>query len=956
MSSSGNGWAQLKELFHAAAEAKTPAEREFILAGAGERDPALRAEVESLLAANETTDLLEEPVFRIRPQAAPVPGARIGQRIGPYLLEALLGAGGMGEVYRAIDTRLGRSVAVKLLAPQFCCLPQFTQRLAREAQALSNLNHPNVCALYDIGQHDSADYLVMEYLEGETLADRLSRGAMPMDELLRCAIQVARGLDQAHRRDLVHRDLKPGNIMLTKTGAKLLDFGLAKPMPSALRPAPESLTAEGALVGTFRYMAPEQLEGKDADQRSDIFAFGAVLYEMATGRKAFEGSTQASVIAAIMERDPPSIGNQQPLVSAAFERVVRACLAKDPDQRWQSAHDLARQLEWIAGEQSAERPVAAPRESGQRRIAPWIIAGIALLAAGLIAGRYLPADRASVAKRIVTQIAPPPGGFNFTGQVAGTLAASPDGMKLAFVARGPGGKNMIWVRRLDATEAQVLAGTEDASFPFWCWESQYIGFFADNRLLKVVDSRGGPTRTVANVMSARGGSWAHDNTILYAPDVDTGLYRVNFAGGPAQVVTHIDREHGELTQRWPQFLPDGKHFLVYVQSSSEEKTGTYIGSLDGGPMKQVVRGGTAAVHSASGYLMWVQDDTLLAQRFNAKEQRMIGDSIPVAAPVSANIAIQRGNFAVSDNGLLAYQPGTAGQGGYALIWRDRSGRELGSVVPRSLQLWPQLSPDGRSVAVAAFDEKTGNEDIWVADTTRPVRIRLTYDAANEWGPLWSPDGSRLMYASNRGGHFRIFERDAGATKPEKEVAVLDGEFWLTSWSRDGRNVLLTSRKPEERPHWQISGMRLDGDRVPFAITHHEFNTRYPVFSPDGNWLAYQSNETGENEIYVARFPDGGERIKLSSNGGVQPRWSRDGREIYYLDREYMLMATGVSVTPAGVKVGKTEELFRLKPPGSVGYIYDISADGSRVLTPSRGGEPVPDAITLVQNWNVDLKK
>ena len=582
-----------------------------------------------------------------------------GSRLGPYEILSPLGAGGMGEVYKARDTRLERTVAVKVLPSHMSASPEVRQRFEREARTVSQLSHPHICALYDVGRENDVEYLVMEYLEGETLSDRLAKGPLPLEQTLRYGVEIADALDKAHRQGIVHRDLKPANVMITKSGVKLLDFGLAKAMAPAKPqssltslPTQQGLTQEGTILGTFQYMAPEQLEGKEADARTDIFAFGCVLYEMATGRKAFSGASHASLITAIMSTEPPPISSALPMSPPALDRVVKKCLAKDPEDRWQNASDLGSELKWIgeSGSQTGVATPVSPRRLTRERLA-WAVAILALLLAGVAVFR---SGRGTTGFAI-----PMRSSIILTDKSAlRSIALSPDGTRLAFVARDSAGKNLLWIRPLDSLAAQPLLGTENPSFPFWSPDGRSLGFFADGKLRRI-DASGGPPRTLGDAPVPRGGSWSREGVILFSPVVDGPLYRVSASGGLATAVTQLDRSRGESTHRWPFFLPDGRHFLYLVASfgSGEEKErmGIYVRSLDSKEERLIVVAKSTLAYAAPGFVLFRRERHLVAQPFDARSLRITGDPFLVAENIQYFPQTSGALFSVSENGLLVYQ-------------------------------------------------------------------------------------------------------------------------------------------------------------------------------------------------------------------------------------------------------------------------------------------------------------
>jgi Tol biopolymer transport system component len=881
-----------------------------------------------------------------------------GSRLGPYEILAPLGAGGMGEVYRARDTRLERTVAVKVLSPQLSASPESRQRFDREAKTISQLSHPHICALHDVGHQDGVDYLVMEYLEGETLSDRLVKGALPLEQTLKYGQQIADALDKAHRQGIVHRDLKPSNVMLTKSGVKLLDFGLAKTFetPAAKGsltslPTQQGLTHEGTILGTFQYMAPEQLEGRDADARTDIFALGAVLYEMATGEKAFSGATQASLIGAILHTEPAPISSVQPMTPPGLERVVRTCLAKDPEERWQSAADIKRELCWV--EEGSSAGVAAPglpRRSA--RLFPWAFAAVALLVSGAALLRYR--NRTSV----------------FAGPMRSSIvlsdksavravALSPDGTRLAFIARDASGKNLLWVRPLDSLAEQPIPGTENPSFPFWSPDGRSIGFFADGKLRRI-EASGGPPQTICDAPSSRGGSWSREGTILFAPVSDGQLYRVSASGGLPTPVTRLDPSRGETSHRWPVFLPDGRRFLYLVASfgfgGQMEKMGIYVGSLDSKEERFLVRANSSIAYAPPGYLLFSRERNLMAQRFDPKRMQIEGDPLPVAEQIQYFSQIFDALFSVSENGLLLYQPRAASSLAQ-LVWFGRSGKQGGSLGPPGDQANPRISADGKRVALDIHDPLTGNSDIWIYETSGGSPTRLTSNPGIDNVPIWSPDGSRIVFRAIRRAHSDLFQKDSNGARSEEPLLQSERNKQPNDWSRDGRSILY--RELDATRNYKLWVLPMEGGGKPLEFLQTTFGVMDGQFSPNGHWVAYASNESGKWEIYVAPFPGPGNNWKVSGAGGSEPRWRGDGRELYYLAPDGKLMAVDVKEGPP-FEASPPRALFQTRPRGHVSsadsFSYDVTADGQRFLVNTDVGGDVSPPLTVVLNWAAELKR
>jgi serine/threonine protein kinase/Tol biopolymer transport system component len=879
-----------------------------------------------------------------------------GARLGPYEILSPLGAGGMGEVYRARDTRLGREVAVKVLPQHLSVSSETRQRFEREAKTISQLSHPHVCALFDVGREGDTEYLVMELLEGETLSARLVKGSLPLDQTLRYGQEIADALDRAHRQGIVHRDLKPTNVMLTKSGVKLLDFGLAKAMepaasPSSLTalPTQNNLTQEGTILGTFQYMAPEQLEGKEADARTDIFALGAVLYEMATGKKAFPAASQASLITAIMSANPPSISAAQPASPPALDRVVTTCLAKDPEDRWQNAGDVAKELKWIAesgpgSPQTGLRPRQTPRRLIGTAATLFVLAAVAL-AAILVRLRSEAADRRPVRLSVLP---PDRTSFNSLG-TGGPVAVSPDGRLLAFTASGADGAPLLYVRPLSAITARPLSGTEGASFPFWSPDSRLVGFFARGKLKKV-DASGGPVTTVCDAAEGRGGAWNRDGDILFANRYSP-IFRVRATGGRPIEVTRLDAKRGDTTHRWPQFLPDGQHFLYLAAplGMESESNTIFAASLDGKENREILPASSNVAY-ASGHLLYTREGTLVAQPFDPRRLRVRGEAFPVVEGVSYDYLYSRAVFSVSEDGILVYQAG--GVADTRLAWLDRGGKTLGFVDEPGFYSSPRLSPDGKRIAVAISEPNLSKANLWIYDVGRGTRSRFTFASARETYPLWSPDGVWLVYGSNARGPFGLYRKRSDGTGSEELLLQTQNNIVPSSLSPDGKLLAFDAFGGPHQMKTDISILPLTGDRKPYPFLQTPANEGDAQFSPDGKWIAYVSDESGRPEVYVTGFPRSEGKWQVSSAGGQQPRWSRDGKELFYLEGRSNVMVVDVK-TEGGLQAGQPRKLFAVRP--LFGGLYDVAADG-RFLVNTPQGEQVIEPITVVLNWTTDLKK
>jgi len=899
-----------------------------------------------------------------------------GMNLGPYEVLEAIGAGGMGEVYKARDTRLNRAVAVKVLPENVSENAELKQRFEREAQTIAALNHPHICVVHDVGQEGSTHYLVMEYLEGETLGQRLEKGPLPVEQALKYAIEIADGLDRAHQQGIIHRDLKPGNVMLTKSGAKLLDFGLAKfrtaPFTSSASAVPtqaSDLTAHGSILGTVQYMAPEQIEGQEADARSDIFAFGAVLYEMVTGKKAFKGKSQASLIASILEHDPVPMATLQQLTPPALERAVQTCLAKKPEDRWQTAHDLRLQLQWIAegGSQMSVPASAVARRKTRERLA-WSL--LAVAAMGLIA-LAIPYFRTAPVETTAVEfpIAPPEGAA--FGPIDTTLnrvappypAASPDGRYIAFLAGKAGVPVRIWVRPLDASETRVLAGTEGALSPFWSPDSRKIGFFAGGKL-KAVDYSGGPVQVLCDAPAGEGGTWNREGVILFG-NFFGGLRRVLAAGGESTAITMPDAAHQETSHRWPYFLPDGRHFLYLAQQPNS----IYAGSLDSKETKRLLVADSRAVYAPPGYLLFVRQGTLMGQTFDAGRLELAGEPFRIAENVRS-VATGRAAFSVSDRGTLVYRSG-ASNPVQRVVWFDRSGKQVEPINQTGDSRAPALSPDESRIVVERQDA-SGRSDIWMIDLARGTNSRLTFNPTDDVGPVWSPDGNRVVYASLSNGKGDLYQKLATGSGSDELIFKSDEDKVPYEWSSDGRFLLFRSTGPKTGLDiWVLpmsganaspagrSNQEITGDPKPTVFLQTPFGESAAHFSPDGKWIAYHSNESGRQEVYVQPFPPTGGKWQVSVDGGSIPNWRRDGRELFFMSPDSRLMAVDVELGPT-FRAGVPKPLFEVPgwagtPTGGAGR-YAVSRDGKRFLFSvlSIATESYPIAVVL--NWTAALKK
>jgi Tol biopolymer transport system component len=899
-----------------------------------------------------------------------------GTKLGPYEVIAPLGAGGMGEVYRARDTRLSRDVAIKVLPASLSSSPESRARFEREAKTVSSLNHPHICTLHDVGREGDTDYLVMELVEGETLAQRLAKGALPAADVLKLGGQIADALDRAHRAGVVHRDLKPGNVMLTKSGAKLMDFGLARAtgmagaasgsgMPqAALTQSPTvaaPLTAEGTIIGTFQYMSPEQLEGREADARSDIWALGCVLYEMATGKPPFEGRSQASLITSIMSSEPAPISKVSALAPPALDRVVGACLAKDPDERIQTAHDVKLQLGWLTGEGSQTAVGPAPvRRRRASQWAPWAFGVVGLLVAA--AALWLARDRQGP---VIRAIIPQPANalFLFFGDNSGPPVISPDGRQVAFVAVDAERGARLWVRDVASLTARPLAGTENATYPFWSPDSRSLGFFADLRL-KRVDVATGQVFGICPVGYGRGGTWNRRGQIVFSPDFQSDLAVVPAMGGtPRRITTRDTLRH--TTHRWPEFLPDDRRFLYFAGNHANvngPENELWVGSVDGRENRMLLPAATEA-HYADGFLFYVQDSVLMARAFDPGSLRFRGEAIPTAERVQFDPTTWKANFSLSRAGLLVYQP-IGGRQGSQIRLLDRTGRVLKIAGESGNHFNVRFSPGARGVVYSS--QLLPNGDIFAYDFDREITRRLTQTEDDDDLAVCSPDGQLVAYCSlvrsdRIAGprHYSILVAPFDAIGAPRRLYRGPRDVWPLDWSDDGRMLLIGTGN--------LSSILADSIGV--LDVHDPPTVRWlasppgPIscagFSHDGRWVAYGTGGVPEPQVFIepvpaltgSAAPRHGARLQVSSHGGGIPRWRGDDRELYFARPDGMIVA--VPLAAGTLQPGRETDLFRAILRPSVQATLDASRDGQRFLVnvlASEGAAP----IVLVSGWKQAL--
>ena len=865
-----------------------------------------------------------------------------GSRLGPYEMIAPLGTGGMGEVWKARDTRLHRTVAVKVSKDVF------SERFEREALAVAALNHPHICQLYDVGQN----YLVMELVEGKPL-----QGPLSVAKAVAFGGQILDALDAAHSKGITHRDLKPANVLVTKHGIKLLDFGLAKqvgPLGDFDVTLTAALTRKGQILGTLQYMSPEQLQGKDADARSDLFAFGCVLYEMLSGKQAFAGDSPASVIAAILEHEPVKISSTAPL-----ERIIRRCLAKDPEERWQTARDLKAEMNWAASGETRS-PEARAKRAGWRSWASPI--ATAVLAAALILVWMLRPGPTSA--ELIRFAVNPPAKQVFSKAVNTSVPVpqfelSPDGSAIVFVAGTDGGKPLLWLRPLAEPAAHPLAGTEGATLPFWSPDSRWIGFFSEKQLRKIPAVGGGAQVLVESISDVFGGAWGPDGTILYSNGA-AGLSRISSSGGSPMPATSLNPSHGDVVHRWPHFLPDGRHFLYFARASFGYR-GVYAGSLDGGDPKLLFKSESNAIYVAPGFLLFVDGDTLTAQRFNSGKLEVFGDRIAVEPHVGLTSS-SHSAVSASQTGVLAHAAAMLNAG--QLTWFDRGGLPVGTVAANADYMDFRLSPDEARLAFSAIDPKTSQPDIWIADLKRGSTSRFTFGPRLNSSAIWSPDNSRLFFRSNsQGAAIELFSQSAnggGQLQPAlsyqrvQAAGLRSFAYVPTDCSPDGLSILLSA--PSQSTGFDIWLLQPAPTGVFRPLIEGPGDQLYGNFSPDGRLIAYASNESGRFEVYVQTVPPSDRKWPVSTAGGTEPRWRRDGREIYYLAPDRKLMSVSVAKGPA---FAIPKALFQTQVLGQSTVFrtsYTPADNGQRFLINSPTGEDSGGEITITLNWLAGLRK
>ncbi|HSE24523.1 MAG TPA: protein kinase [Pyrinomonadaceae bacterium] len=892
-----------------------------------------------------------------------------GTKLERYEILSLLGEGGMGEVYRARDVKLKRDVAIKVLPAAFSADTDRLRRFEQEAHAAGSLNHPNILAVYDVGAHEGAPYIVSELLEGETLREMLSKGALPQRKAIQYATMMAHGLAAAHERGIIHRDLKPENIFITKDDrVKILDFGLAKLIPSGgddiVRSDIETIkahTSAGTVMGTAGYMSPEQVRGQPLDARSDIFSFGAVIYEALAGRRAFHGDSAVESLNAILKEEPPELNETDVRINPQLEKIVRRCLEKKPERRFHSAHDLSFALETLTSSSdpssknetvlSTSATVNDSRELAffrNSRVA-WAIAGILALGTFTIAALYFLRKPNTETRTIKLLVLPPEKTFLMAGQPP---VISPDGKTLAFIAMDVSGTAFIYIRPLDSLVARPLEGSDGAYLPFWSPDSRSLGFFAKGKL-KRADLAGGQPTTLANAPNARGGTWSRNGVIIYCPVPPSPLLRISASGGESTPINSDNMMQGGASRWLPSFLPDGRHYLYVARMAGSERE-VRVGILDSNESKTLLNASSNAVYAPPGFLLYRRESTLVAHQFDAEKLELRGEPIPIAEDVGFDATSYQGYFSASEDGVIVHHSGSAGL--TQLTWQDRTGKQLGIIGEPADQGDLELSPDDNRLAFRRVDNRMGSISLWLIDIARGVPSRFTFEKTTDFSPIWSPDGSRIVFSSLRDGPPNLYQKvssSAGNDEPLVKSLIAKISF---DWSRDGRYILYGVVDP--KTSWDLWTLSVDDPSKPVPFLQTNFDERGAKFSPNGRWVAYESNESGANEVCVRAFPPTAGKWQISTSGGEQPRWRRNGKELFYISSDRKLMSVEVNTDGSTFEHRTPTVLFGTRVGGidTPGDYYAVTADGERFILNNLVAEAAYTPITVVLNWTAELKR
>jgi len=900
----------------------------------------------------------------------------IGQTISHYQIIEKLGEGGMGVVYKAHDTKLDRPVALKFLPENISPTESDKKRLINEAKAAATLNHQNICTIHDIHEYENQLFIVMEFIEGQTLRDRireLKNVPISIKQAIDIGIQIAEGLAVAHGNGIIHRDVKPENIMMKADGrVVVMDFGLAK-----LRGV-SGLSKEGSTLGTMGYMAPEQVQGLDLDHRADIFSFGVLLYELICGEPPFKGDHDVAIAYEIVNVDPPVLMNINPDIDPELEKIVFECLYKDKEERYQSTLEIAKDLKRYKRESGSQIMTGLPtgnnvadrstvskqfrrtRKAAKEELIPVynnlnrsILFGAGAVILILIASIFWLHSRQQPEglQKIRAYIVPEPGTqFHSTGLAGGQVAISPDGGTIVYTASNAEGKNVLWVRPLDEPYARQLKGTENAAYPFWSPDNRHIGFFADNKLKYVTVSSGLPVE-IADVIIGRGGTWGANGTILYTPALNAPIHMVSVSGGRPKPITTLDTLEGESTHRWPWFFPDGKHFLYFVGERVDQPTeddGVYIGSVNSKVKKRILDNAMNAIY-ASGHILFVRGNLLMAQPFDVKRFELTGNAFPVADNVRVDVTYNLSIFSASQNGIIAYLPGE-GASGTNLVLYDRNGEVISIVGERAIYNSPKFSPDGSKIVVDIYDNQSRANNIWVYDIHREARTRITFDSVNASDPIWTPDGRFIIYSKSKDRFENLIMKPSTGAGSEEILHQMNNQMIATSWSPDAKYLTFFDRRDYDL--WVLP-FGIDEEPYPFLESQAVLGT--PALSPDGNWIAYDSNESGRPEIYILPFLKPGGKWQVSTTGGTRPRWRNDGRELFYMDFDGTIKSAEISMKESTIEIGSVRPLFNTKANIRFGT-YDITPDGQLFVVNSVIESYEDELITLILNWNSDVRK